>query len=112
MTEVGLAARDGLIEVQTSPDGHLSPIGNGWWPRYGERSRFDQQPIEATALLRAAASAWDVTGSHRYRVAMERSYAWFLGANDLGLRLADPDRGACRDGLHEEYVALNISAEF
>jgi hypothetical protein len=111
MTEVGLAALDWLIEVQTSPDGHLSPIGNGWWPRYGERSRFDQQPIEATALLRAAASAWDMTGSHRYRAAMERSYAWFLGANDLGLRLADPDRGACRDGLTRRGVNMNEGAE-
>jgi hypothetical protein len=111
MTETGLEALDWLIGVQTSPDGRLSPIGNGWWPRYGERSQFDQQPIEATALLLAAASAWTVTGSPHYRAAMERSYAWFLGANDLGLGLADPDRGACRDGLTRRGVNLNEGAE-
>ena len=22
---------DWLIDAQTSPDGHLSPVGNGWW---------------------------------------------------------------------------------
>ena len=30
---------------------------------------------------------------------MERSYAWFLGANDLGLYVADPASGAGCDGL-------------
>ena len=45
---------DWLIDAQTSPDGHLSPVGNEWWPRGGEMSHFDQQPIEATALLLAA----------------------------------------------------------
>ena len=62
-------------------------------------SQFDQQPIEATALLLAAEAAHEVTGDARYEAAMERSYAWFLGANDLGLYVADPARGACCDGL-------------
>ena len=111
MTDRGLSALDWLIEVQTSPQGHLSPIGNEWWPRYGDRSQFDQQPIEATALLLAAGSAWTATGSAHFRTAMERSYAWFLGANDLGLRLADPERGACGDGLAPTGVNLNEGAE-
>ena len=38
-------------------------------------SHFDQQPIEATALLLAAEAARAVTGSARYEAAMERSYA-------------------------------------
>ena len=62
-------------------------------------SRFDQQPIEATALLLAAEAAFDVTADERYRTAMERAYAWFLGGNDLGLDVADPVRGAGYDGL-------------
>ena len=85
MVEDGLDVLDWLIAVQTAPAGHLSPIGNGWWPRGGEKSRFDQQPIEATALLLAAEVAYQVTGDERYRSAMERAYAWFLGDNDLGL---------------------------
>ena len=35
-------------------------------------SHFDQQPIEATALLLAAESAHTVTGDARYEAAMER----------------------------------------
>ena len=84
----------------------ISPIGNRWWPRGGRRSRFDQQPIEATALLLLAANPpGDRLG--RYLAAMERSYAWFLGANDLGLYVADPARGACCDGLEETGVNRN-----
>jgi hypothetical protein len=111
MTQTGLAALDWLIEAQTSSEGHLSPIGNGWWPRDGAMSRFDQQPIEATALLLAAESAVAETGGAHYRDAMERSYAWFLSANDLGLDVADPKRGACRDGLSERGLNMNEGAE-
>lgn len=59
MVRVGCHVLDWLIEAQTASDGHLTTIGNqGWWPRDGKRARFDQQPIEATALLLAAEAAW------------------------------------------------------
>ena len=111
MTAAGLAALDWLIENQTSRAGNLSPIGNGWWPRSGEKSQFDQQPIEATALLLAAESAFGVGHEPRYAAAMELAYGWFLGANDLGCEVAVPDRGACRDGLTADGVNLNEGAE-
>jgi hypothetical protein len=111
MVATGLRSLDWLIGSQTAPDGHLSPIGNGWWPRDGKMSHFDQQPIEATALLLAAEAAHVASGEHRYRTAMESSYAWFLGANDLGLQMADPVRGACRDGLTPAGVNVNEGAE-
>ena len=111
MVETGLRSLDWLIDAQTAPDGHLSPVGNGWWPRGGPISRFDQQPIEATALLLGAQAALLVTGGDRYRTAMESAYGWFLGANDLGLYVADPTRGACCDGLEPDGVNLNEGAE-
>ena len=110
MIEDGLHLLDWLIDVQT-PSGHLSPIGNGWWPRGGTRSTFDQQPIEATALLLAAESAYVVTGDDKYRAAMERAYAWFLGENDVHVRMAVPERGACFDGLRPDGVNVNQGAE-
>ncbi|HET9682240.1 MAG TPA: hypothetical protein VFP19_09395 [Candidatus Limnocylindrales bacterium] len=111
MLAIGLQVLDWLILVQTAPDGHLSPIGNGWWPRGGIRSRFDQQPIEATALMLAAEAALAATGKARYRAAMEAAYGWFLGANDLGRRVAEPARGACRDGLTASGLNTNEGAE-
>ena len=111
MIDTGLSILDWLIGSQTTPDGHLSPIGNGWWPYGGEKARFDQQPIEATALLLAAEAAYLVTADDRYRQTMERSYAWFLGENDLGLDVADPKRGAGYDGLTLRGVNTNQGAE-
>jgi hypothetical protein len=111
MMAVGLQVLDWLIEVQTAPDGHLSPIGSGGWPSGGAKARFDQLPIEATALLLAAEAALAATGRARYRPAMERAYGWFLGANDLGLRVADPARGACLDGLTADGPPTDEGAE-
>jgi hypothetical protein len=42
---------------------------------------------------------------------MERAYAWFLGANDRRVSLADPARGACRDALTPDGVNQNEGAE-
>jgi hypothetical protein len=111
MLEAGLDVLDWLIDSQTDPSGHLSPVGNGWWPCGGTKSKFDQQPIEATALLLAAHAAYAATGADRYRVAMERAYAWFLGDNDLHVPIAVPDRGACFDGLTPQGVNTNQGAE-
>jgi len=111
MVAIGLQVLDWLLEVQTGARGRLSPIGNSWWAYRGVRPRFDQQPIEATALLLAAEAALSATGKAEYRDAMERAYGWFLGANDSSVPVADPARGACRDGLTPDGVNVNEGAE-
>jgi hypothetical protein len=111
MIDAGLVVLDWLVLAQTAAAGHFSPIGNGWWTSGGTRSQFDQQPIEATALLLAAEAALSATRRDRYRIAMEQAYAWFLGANDLGLAVADPERGASHDGLTARGVNANQGAE-
>lgn len=111
MVDLGLEILDWLIASQTAPEGHLSSIGNGWWTRDGVKSQFDQQPIEATALLLAAESAYDTTRDERYRTAVEQAYAWFLGGNDLGIPVALPERGASYDGLTRQGVNTNQGAE-
>jgi hypothetical protein len=111
MIDTGLGALDWLMSVQTASAGHLSPIGNEWWPRGGVRSRYDQQPIEATALLLAAEAAFAATGEPHYRAVMELAYAWFLGGNDRGLWVVDPVRGSSSDGLTARGLNTNEGAE-
>jgi hypothetical protein len=111
MVDTGLNVLDWLINAQTAPDGHFSPVGNAWWDRDGAKTTFDQQPIEATAMLLAAESAYLVTGDAFYRTAMESAYGWFLGENDLGVAVADPLRGAGFDGLTPHGVNTNQGAE-
>jgi len=112
MTLGGCLVLDWLIEVQTSPGGVFSPVGNkGWWSRGGARSHFDQQPIEAMALLLAAETALTATGDERYRRAAEMAYGWFLGANDGAVAVAIPLTGACHDGLTPTGLNQNQGAE-
>jgi hypothetical protein len=112
MVDRGLTLLDWLIEVQTGELGGFSPVGNGhWWPRGGERSQFDQQPIEAASMVAAAAAAVRSTGRLKYMKAAEAAYGWFLGDNDVGVAIADPGRGACYDGLQAQGPNTNQGAE-
>ena len=111
-TERGLVLLGWLVSVQTAPGGHFSPIGNdGWWPRGGSVARYDQQPMEATALLLAAQSAYEVTGDRRHTRTMEWAYAWFLGQNDGHCQIALPASGAGQDGLTPSGPNANQGAE-
>ena len=42
---------------------------------------------------------------------MERAYGWFCGANTVGIAVADPEHGACGDGLSAVGVNANEGAE-
>jgi hypothetical protein len=105
----GLLALRWLIEFQTAADGHLSPVGNrGWWRKGAAPARFDQQPIEAVSILEAAFSA---TGNRYWAGVMDAAYAWFTGANDVGVELADGAAGRCADGLTSTGINPNHGAE-
>jgi hypothetical protein len=111
MIDAGVRTLDWLVAAQTGPGGHCSPVGNGWWPRGGTPAHFDQQPIEPVSLLLAAESALATTGHVRHARTMDWAYAWFLGANDLGVPIADLVRGASRDGLTPRGPNGNEGAE-
>lgn len=112
LVALGCRTLDWLIEVQTGESGIFRPIGNAtWWRRGATRSRFDQQPIEAGTMVDAAADAYRATGRQRYRDAAEMAYGWFLGDNDLGVRLALPATGGCQDGLTPSGPNTNQGAE-
>ena len=60
--ERGLQALRWLTELQVSEKGHFRPIGsNGFYRRGGVRSNFDQQPIEAHAMVSASLEAYRAT---------------------------------------------------
>ena len=112
LRSVGLHVLDWLIAVQTSRRGIFTPIGSdGWWTRGMTRSQFDQQPIEATAMILAASTAYETTQDAGYLRSAEAAYAWFLGDNDAGLVIADVLTGGCHDGLSEDHVNVNQGAE-
>ncbi len=102
-----------LAAVQwPAPAGHLIPIGSrGFYPKAGERARFDQQPVEAGATVSACLQALRTTGNPAWRERARSAFNWFLGGNDLHAALYDDSTGGCRDGLHPDRVNENQGAE-
>jgi hypothetical protein len=72
---------------------------------------FDQQPLEAAASIAACLAAYQADGEPNWISDAERTFAWFVGENDLGLSLVDVATGSCRDGLHADRVNENCGAE-
>jgi hypothetical protein len=110
--ERGLGALRWLTELQTSEKGHFRSIGsNGFYRRGGMRADFDQQPIEAQAMVSACLEAYRTTSDSWWYEQAEHAFDWFIGWNDLGLELYSPTTGGCRDGLHVDRVNRNQGAE-
>ncbi|MEM7576945.1 MAG: hypothetical protein AAF328_05655 [Planctomycetota bacterium] len=125
MCDDALASLAWLLKQQTVTDPadgatHLSVIGNnGWLTRDGQavhKAKFDQQPLEAYALVDACLdaaryTAADPAAALAWETRAWRCFGWFVGRNDLGVNLIDPHTGGCRDGLHENGVNRNQGAE-
>ena len=101
-----------FLESVTQPGDTFLPVGNkGWFRRGGPRAEYDQQPIEAAAMVNAWLAAADATGEPRYRRRAIQAFGWFLGFNSEGLALARSDIGGCFDGLGAGWVNPNMGAE-
>jgi len=110
--EQGLHALRWLNELHISEEGHFRPIGsNGFYRRGGTRANFDQQPIEAQAMVSACLEAYRTTRELWWYEQAQRAFDWFIGWNDVGLELYSPESGACGDGLHVDRVSGNQGAE-
>ncbi|MEM8739036.1 MAG: hypothetical protein AAGG38_11250 [Planctomycetota bacterium] len=126
LTAAGLTSLRWLLEQQLTRHGdappHLSIIGNdGWLERPADgtpprRAAFDQQPLEAYALVDACLEAARIAtlGGHerqRWEADARLCFEWFLGRNDLNQPLLDPETGGGRDGLEPRGVNQNQGAE-
>lgn len=112
MAQAGLETLHWLMEIQTDPQGTFTPVGsNGFYPRGGKKAMFDQQPIEASAMVSACLEAYRITGEISWYQEAYRAFEWFLGRNCLGVSLYDADTGGCYDGLHPSRLNRNQGAE-
>ena len=113
MTTAGLDALEWLSKNQRcEAKGHFVPIGSqGFYSKKTEKARFDQQPVEACAVVSASLQAYRATGKARWRQQAWTAFNWFLGDNDLQVSLYDPTTGGCRDGLHPDRANENQGAE-
>ncbi|WLT32282.1 glycosyltransferase family 4 protein [Geothrix sp. PMB-07] len=110
--DIGLKSLQWLVSLQTAQAGHFRPIGsNGFCERDGAHADFDQQPVEAQAMVAACLEAFRATQDVSWSREAKRAFEWFLGRNDLGVPLYDSSSGGCSDGLHRDRVSENQGAE-
>jgi glycosyltransferase involved in cell wall biosynthesis len=101
-----------FLEEVCFEDSQLILVGNaGWHARGGKKPHADEQPIDAAAFVLAFRGAYQATGDHHYLRRMRESFAWFLGANRLGLSLYDFTTAGSRDGLGSSEANRNQGAE-
>jgi len=112
MVAAGLRTLRWLMVQQTSRSGCFRPVGtDGFFGLRQAPSPFDQQPVETAATVSACLAAWEADGNATWVDQAARAFAWFLGANDLGLPLVDIETGCCCDGLHSDRVNANCGGE-
>ena len=113
MLDTGLEALSWLSHIQTDETGgHFAAIGNhGWYKKGGEKARFDQQPVEAAAMVDACLEAFNATRDEQWLDHTYRAFNWYQGENDLCITLCDHATGGCQDGLMENGANENQGAE-
>ena len=111
MVDMGLRALKWLREVQMEKECFVPVGNNGWYIKNGNKARFDQQPIEAHAMIEASIEAFNITRDKKWIDTAVACFNWYLGQNDLKTSLYDPKTGGCRDGLMPDGVNQNEGAE-
>lgn len=109
--DVALESLKFLVSTQIV-DGTFMPIGNdGWYKRSEDRAFYDQQPLEAAAMVEAAVEAYYATMDKRYADMARLTFGWFLGKNSLKMMVYNTETDGCFDGLSHDSVNVNQGAE-
>ena len=112
MAAVAERSLEWLVTQDIAADGTFAPVGtNGFHVRGAPRAAFDQQPVEACAMVSACLDAHRVTGQSRWLEHARRAFQWFLGENPHKAQVYDPSTGGCRDGIHVDRLNENQGAE-
>ena len=106
----GLELLEWLLARETR-HGHLSVTPVGGNGPDDEGPGYDQQPIEVAALADACARAAAVDHDRRWEAGYAAAADWFLGDNDSGVAMWDPNTGGAFDGLEEAGANLNQGTE-
>jgi hypothetical protein len=112
IVRLGLNALQWLAAQQISEHDDFAPIGSdGFYERGGKKAAFDQQPVEASAMVSASLEALRASRQPIWAEHACRAFDWFLGKNHLRRPLYDASTGGCRDALHADRPNENQGAE-
>lgn len=112
---IGVESLDFLLKAMrlAGKGAGYAPIGNDGWYHRGEKrpALFDQQPVDAGALVEACITAFHATDEPRFRKAAHEAFSWYHGENIHGLPIYDPRTGGVCDSLTSGGVNCNQGAE-
>jgi len=113
MVKTGIEVLEWLRDIQLDPSGGwFTPVGNqGWFPKSGSKAQYDQQPLEAAAMIGASIEAYECTQREEWIRLASTCFNWYLGSNDQQIQLYDYSSAGCRDGLTRDGVNENQGAE-
>ena len=113
MVKTGIDVLEWLRDIQLDTSGGwFAPIGNqGWFRKSGSKAQYDQQPLEAAAMIGACIQAHECTQREEWVQLASTCFNWYLGKNDQQIPLYDHTSGGCRDGLTRDGVNENQGAE-
>ncbi len=101
-----------FLKSASTIDGIYAPVGSeGWYSRSGERALYDQQPIEAGAMIEAATLAYKITRAQPYQESLRQAVGWFFGVNTRSAVVYDDSTGACYDGVTPMGLNENQGSE-
>jgi len=101
-----------LCDIQLIDHGMFAPVGSESFGRVRQPPLpYDQQPIEAAAMLDACFEAYKTTRDRIWWRRAKTVFSWFYGLNSHDLSLVDPITGQCHDGLNRSGLNLNSGAE-
>lgn len=109
--DVAKESMDFLVNTQIVK-GKFVPIGNnGWYKRGGERALYDQQPLEASAMVETTIDAFYATKNKHYLKIANTAFQWFLGKNTKKVMMYNPVTAGCFDGITPDKVNRNQGGE-
>jgi len=113
MVSCGIDVLTWLRDLQIDPSaGWFAPVGNlGWFPKSGSKAQYDQQPLEAAAMIGASIEAYECTQRDEWTQLASTCFNWYLGKNDQQIQLYDYASAGCRDGLTQDGANENQGAE-
>ncbi|MES2288503.1 MAG: glycosyltransferase family 4 protein [Pseudomonadota bacterium] len=112
LVATGIETLDWVSQQTTAHDGQFQPVGTeSFSVPFAPPAIFDQQPLEAWAMIDACAVAWAATNDAVWIDRATAAHDWFLGANTLSVPIIDAETGECHDGLTRFDANLNQGAE-
>ncbi len=101
-----------FLTTNSIADDIFQPVGNrSWYMRDGKKELYDQQPIEASCMVEAAAAAFRASGKSVYTKIAQTAFDWYMGKNSNSIMVYNPDTGGCFDGITPEGLNRNQGAE-